>query len=75
MLFVNDRHGSSAHMQIEPLARRVKVRFARFLDPVTMSGDLAMREHGMRQFLAHRWKGFHLLDENITMTILISHAA
>ena len=35
---------------------------------------LSVRENRMRQLLAHLRNGGHLLDQNIAMTILISHA-
>lgn len=62
-------------MQKKPLAGPVEIRLVRFLDSMTMAGDLAVRQNGMGQPLTHLRKRVHFLNENIAMTILISHGA
>ena len=60
-------------MQKETIARRVKISLGVFLDAMTMPGHLSMRQNGMRQFLPNLRQRFHFLDENVSMTILLSH--
>ena len=42
---------------------------------MTVARHLALREHRVRQLFPHFGKGVHFLDENIAMTILLSHGA
>ncbi len=71
---MHDRYGSPADMQIEPIRGRVKIRIGGFSDPVAMPGHLALRENSMRQLFADLREGIHFLDQDISMTILVSHA-
>ena len=75
MFFVDDRYGGAANVEIKSVARGVKVGFFRFLDAMAMARHLAVRENGMRQLLADLGEGIHCLDQDIAVTILISHGA
>ena len=62
-------------MQMKALTRRVKIRVVGFLDLVAVPGYLPMGEYGMGQLIPYFGKRFHLLNQHIAVTILISHAA
>ena len=72
---MHHRHRYSPNVQKKAVWSGIKIGIVRFLDSVGMSGDLAMRENPMRQLFAFCRKGIYLFNDNISVTILVSHAA
>jgi hypothetical protein len=70
---MNNRYHRPTDVQKHPLTGRVEIRLVRFLDSMAMAGHLAVRQNGMGQLFTHLGKGVRLLDENISMAVLISH--